>query len=51
MWPMLANELECAWAYFELQAKQMKNVSFGRDSLKNEFIKLSSSDPNAPNSN
>ncbi len=38
---------------FELQAKEMKNVSFGRiwGFHKNEFNKPSSSDPSAPNIN
>jgi len=40
-------------ANYKLQAKQVKNVNFGRiwGFHKNEFIKPSSSDPNSPNTN
>ncbi len=51
--PCWQNESEVAQTNFELQSKEVKNVSFGRiwGFHKNEFIKPSSSDPNAPNSN
>ncbi len=53
MWAVLLNECECTRFNFELQAKEVKNVRFGRiwGFCKNEFIKPSSSDPNAPNNN
>ncbi len=51
--PFWRNESEVARTNFELQAKEMKNVSFGRiwGFHKNEFNKPSSSDPSAPNIN
>ncbi len=55
MWPVLA-ECECIAHGIILsygQKKKVQNVDFGWiwGFHKNEFIKLSSSDPNAPNSN
>ncbi len=50
---MLAKWVGMRTVNFELQAKEVENDHFGRiwGFHKNDFIKPSSSDPNAPNSN